>query len=441
MVGFILLGLLTLAIIISCCASKGSGSARTMCLPPRVAVESSTYPGDRMIRTLPQEHLPTDEVTQRVVVAGTPEDVGHQASMPGAWLHERLEQSMQETLEESVFDTMSWMPFCSCLQLMGMKAWAHFPGLTSIFGALDPWNRGSNDVVIIERKSEDGCSPVCQGLDAGNSIPVALHGNEQQGAAPDHLPSESGLSIENLRGSATIMRNRRCEPLAIGDVATKDPDPARTTTLDVVCGDAIGLTFALVASSNTERFLCHEDISFDVDESPSEDGSNEGSFGVGTQCGDMAASERKDEYRILGRRQDGALSGTSCPPPLRRTRSSGYLWKRRDVFDDDDEGTGDDSYWTEQVNARLFGDRDSGRASCRHSWSDASSWPQEGREDETDNWRTRSSQDTHFAAPKGTSDTVRCQADSDSTKLRRHSSVPLDADPSLSHRAGRYVYV
>lgn len=398
-------------------------------------MESSTNFGERMIRSLPQElHLSIDVATQRAVV-GTPEDVGHRVSMPGAWLYERQEQSMFETFEESVFDAMAWTLFCSCVQIR-MKTWAHLSGLTSIFGALDPCNRGPNDVAVIERKSEDGCLPVCRGLNAGVLTPAALHGSEQPGATQDHLPTESGLSMESLRGSTTTMLNRRCEPLVVGDVATKDPDLARTTTLDVVCGDTIGSAFSLVASSNADRLLCQEDISFDVGECASEDGL----FGIGTQCADISALKRKDEYRILGRRQDGALSDTGCPPSRRRAHSSGNLWKKRDVLDDGDERTSDDSYWAEQVNARLSSEGSSRRASCRYSWSDSSSWPREGREDETNSWRTRSSQVTHFAAPKKTSDAVRCQADSDSTKLRRYSSAPLNTDASLSHHAGRYVY-
>lgn len=313
-----------------------------------------------------------DEATRRVVV-GTPEDVDREASMPGAWLHERQQQSILETLDESVSDTMPWTLFYSRAQ-MRTKAWAHFPGLTSIFATLDPWNRSSDDVVIIERKSD------------------------------------------------------------------VDPVSAQTTTLAIVRRDEIGLTFTLVASSSADRLLCQEDISSDVDESASGDGSDgtedERLFGVGTQHANISTLKKKDEYRVLSRRKDGALSDTGRPLSLRRARGSGYLWKKRDIFDD---GTGDDSYWTEQVNARLSGERGPRRASGRYGRSDVSSWDREEREDETDNWHIRSSQVTDFAVPERTSDAVQCQVDSDSTKLRRHSSPPLNVDASLSDRAGRYV--
>ncbi|KAH0828964.1 hypothetical protein J3R83DRAFT_2393 [Lanmaoa asiatica] len=410
-VGFILLWLLTLAIVVSRCSSTGSTSTRATCRSPRVAVDSTTSSGERVIRPLPQDHPPTNEATQRIVT-GIPEDVDHRASMPGAWLHER--QNMVETLEESVPYTIPWILFYFYAQ-MGMKAWAHFPG-TSIFTAPDPLNRNSTDVVVVRRESEGGCSPVCQGLglnesdlDPGVSTPAAFNGTEQ-GAAQDRLLTEAGLS---LRGSITAMHDRRCEPLAIGDVATKVPDFAWTTTLH-------------------DRLLCQEDTPSEADESASGT-EDEGLFDIGTRRTDISGLEGKDECRVLGRHQDDALSDTGCPPPLRRACSTGYLWKKRDIFDDDDEGPSDDSYWTEQVNARLSGERVSRRATCRYGWPDVSSWPREGREDETDNWRTRN--------PQKTSGAVQSHANSDNTKLRRYSSPPLNVDTSLSHPAGRYVYM
>ncbi|KAG8220517.1 hypothetical protein J3R82DRAFT_3220 [Butyriboletus roseoflavus] len=434
-VGFILLWVLTLAIVVSHCSSTGSGSFRALCRSPRVAVESTTNSHER-----PQGGLPIDGATQRVV-SRAPEDVGHQASMPGAWLHERQEQNMLETLEESVFNTMSWTLFCSCAP-MGIKAWVSFPGLTAIFTS-DAWNRGSNNVVTIRRISEHGPLTVCRGLglnkldlDAGVSTPVALdkseHGTLQ--------PIESCLAIRNLRGSITRMHNRRCGPVAINNVAPMDRDPTRTTTLEVVCGDKVGLTFGLVGSSNVDHFLCQEDTTSDVDDSGGDDRydgtEDEGLFGVGTHRADTSQLEGKDGYRVLGRRQDGTLSDTGCPPSLRRVRSTGHLGKKHDIFDDDDGRPSDDPYWTEQVNARLSGERDPRRISCRYGWSDVASRPREGREDETDNWRTRSSQVTQFSAPKIKSDAGQCQGNSDGIKLRRYSSPPLNVDASHTHRAG-----
>ena len=354
--------------------------------------------------------------------------------MPGAWLRERWEQSTLETLEESGLGTIPWTLFHVCAR-MGIKAWAHVSGLTCISTISDPLNRSSNDAVTI---SEDGRSPVYQGLgldafdlDAGVSIAV-LDETEQLGVAPDLLLSEGGPHPGNLREPTTGMHSRRCEPPTTGGVAIRDLDPAQMTTLDVVCGDEVGLALALVAPGNTARESHQEDMDMSLDggESASEDGPDEGLFGFGSR----SPLEKKDAYRVLGRQQDGALSDTGCPFSLRRARSVGYLREKRDVSDDDDEGTGDDFYWTEQVNARLSGERDVRLA----PGSDGCSWPREGREDESDNWRTRSSQ--VFAAREETSDAVQCQVDSNSTKLRRYSSPPLNVNASLSDRAGRYVY-
>lgn len=408
-------------------SSAGSGFFRAVCQLPRVAMESTTK---RAIPPLPQDHLPMNQATQGVVT-GSPEDLGHQVSMPGAWLHERQEQSVLETLEESALNMMSWTLFCCCAH-MGMKAWTRFPGLTAIF-ASGTWKRGTNDVVTIGRISEDGYSTLCRGLRV-DVEPAALNETEQ-GAGQDYLPIDSCPSNRHLRGSTTTMHNQRCEPVTVGNVATNDRDPAKTTTLDVVCRDKLELTFGLVASSNAD------DTTSDVDESGSEDGydgtEDEGLYGVGTKRAEISPLEEKDEYRVLGRRQDSTLSDTGCPPSLRRARSTGLLRNKHDIFDDDDN---EDSYWTEQVNARLSGERDSRRASYRYGWSDVAPWPREGREDETDNWRTRNSQVTQFAVPKKTSDGGQRQTDSDSTKLRRHSSPTLNVDASHSHGASRYVY-
>jgi hypothetical protein len=407
--GCILLWLFTLAVVASRSSSvaRAPYSTRTVCRRPTVAVDAMTNSGERLIRPLPRDYLPTDEATKSLVDA--PEVVDHQTSMPGAWLHGPQEQSTLETLEESVLDTMPWTLFRSCTQ-MGNKIWAHVSGLTCISAASDPLNRGSNDVVTLGRESEDGF-PVCQGLGLSafdlDAATAVLIETEQLGVAPDRLPSECGPSHESTTG----MHDRRGPP-AMGGVAIRDLDPARMTMPDVVRGDKIGLTLASVASSNTA------DMSHGG-ESASEDVSDEGLFGVGSR----PPLERKDAYRVLGRQQDGALSDTGCPFSPRRARSAGYLRNKRDTFNDDDEGTGDDFYWTEQVDARLSGERDSCPAL---GWSGP-------REDESDNWRARSQV---FAAREETSDAV----DSSSTKLRRYSSPPVNVNASLSHRAGRYVY-
>ena len=366
--------------------------------------------GERVIRPDSRDSLATDEATPSLV-ADIPEVVHRQEFMPGAWLYEHREQSTLETLEESVLNRMQWTLLRSCAQ-MGIKAWAHVSGFTSIIAAL---NRGSNDMVAIGRKSEDARFPVYRGLDAsdldvGVSTIVVLDETEQLSVAPDLLPSELGPSPENLGESTMEMHNRRCELPAMGGVAIRDLDPV---------------------SSNADR----EDMSLDGDESASEDGSNGGLFGLRA---DILPLDRKDAYRVLGRRQDGALSDAGCPFSLRRARSTGHLSNTRDVFDDDDDATGDDFYWTEQVNARLSGERDF-RPAQAPARSDGCSWPREGREDVSDNWRTRSSQ--AFGAREEPSDALQCQVDSNSTKLRRYSSPPLSANASVSDRAGRYVYV
>ena len=394
-------------------ARARSYCARIACRPPAVAVDIMSNSGERVIRPDSRDSLATDEAIPSLV-ADIPEVVHRQEFMPGAWLHERREQSTLETLEESILDRMPWILFRSCAQ-MGVKSWAHVSGFTSIIAAL---NRGSNDLVTIGRKSEDARFPVCQGLDAsdldaGVSTTAVLNETEQLGVAPDRLPSELSPSPENLGESTMEMHNRRCELPAMGGVAIRDPDSV---------------------SSNADR----EDMSLDGDESASEDGSDGGLSGISSHRGDISPLDRKDVYRVLGRQQDNALSDTGCPFSLRRARSTGHLSNTRDVFDDDDEGTGGDFYWTEQVNARLSGERDF-RPAQAPVRSDGCSWPREGREDESDNWRTRSSQ--VFGAREEPSDALQCQVDSNSTKLRRYSSPPLSANASVSDRAGRYVYV
>lgn len=379
-VACIFLWTLTLAIVVS--RSSNTEMARS--------ISTRTRP-------LPQDR-PSIEDGIQSLLAGITEDVDHLASMPGAWLHERRKQNTFETRPEPVFDMMAWRIIYSCAQ----EAWTLFPGATLTFTASGPLDHDSSDIVTVERTFDDGDSLACQGsgsnevdLDAGIPFPVV-----------DCSPSESSLSIQNPRESTTVMDNRH-ESSTTGDVAIKDLDSAQTTIPDTIRED--GLTFALVASSDADRVLCQDDTSSDSDESASgnqTDGTEgEGLFGIGAQRPDISALEREDEYRALGRRQDGALSDTGCPLLLRRVRSTGYLSRRRDVFND-----GDDSYWTEQVNARL--------SPCRYGWSEVSSWPPEGREDETDNWRIRNSQVTNSA----------------------ESEKASDEHASFSDRAGRYVY-
>ncbi|KAF8557904.1 hypothetical protein OG21DRAFT_1481909 [Imleria badia] len=402
MLGCLLSWLFILAIVVLRRRIRWLHSTRAVCRLSGVAVDATT--SERGIRRLLWDRLAVHEVAE------THDQVGHRASMPGAWLVERREQSMLDRLEESVLEAMSGTLFQSCA-LMGIMAWVHFFGLTEMLAALDPLDRGSNGVVTIGRQPKDGRSPGVNesGLDAGASTSVMLDETKLLGAP---LDSESSL-IKHVRDSTMVVHDRRA-PLAISDVVVKQPGSARMATLDVVSGDQNVL---LVASSNADRGSYQEDVSSDGDASPNEDGSDEGLFGIGTR--------RADVYRDLGRRQDGALSDTGYARTLRRARSTGYLWLKRDISDDDDEGTGDDSYWTEQVNARLSGKRDTRHEPCRYGLTDGSSWPREGREDGTDNWRTRSSQIIHVAA----------QVDDNSTKLRRYSSPSLSVNASLSHRA------
>ena len=404
LLGFLLLWLLTLANVVLRWRAR-LHATRAMYRLSRVAIDATT--SEHMVRRLLLEHLAGHGG------ADTRKEVGRRVTILGARLVERREQSM---LEEPVLHPMSASLFHSFLR-MGIKAWVDFSGLTKIFVTLDLLKRGSNGVVTIGRQSKDSRSPEVNESDldvgASFSMPMALDGTKQSGVPPDWLTSEFRL-IKHVRDSTLVMLNRRCEPLAIGDVAINEPDPARIATPDVARGDQNGLP---VASSNPDHGSYQEVMPSDGDASASEDGSDRALLGMGTQ--------HADGYRVLGRWQDRALSDTGYARRPGRARSAGHLRREHDMSDDDDE-TGDDSYWAEQVNARLSGEQDTPHAPCRYGWTDGSSWPREGREDETDNWRMQSPQVTHVAA----------QVDDNGTKVRRYSS-PQNA--SFSHRAGRYV--
>lgn len=425
MVACILLWLLALASAIclfSRMARAPSTSIRRIHRLPTVAAHANL--GKRVTRPLPQDHLSVKNGTQSPT-PGIAEDV-HRPSMPGAWLHERRKQNMFDTHPEPVSGMAPWTLICVC-------AWARFLGTAWTFAASDPLDCNSNDVVAV-RTLVNEASPVCQGPGsnkvnrvAGITTPAVL-----DGAIVNCLPSQYVLSTRSRRGSDMAS----CDPSSTGNPVIKDH--GQTTILDAVRQEKIGLPLSLVASTHADRVLCQEVLSqaSDCDESSrggrTEVTEDEDLFGISTQCPGTLPLERKDEYRALGRRQDGALTGTGCPLSLRRAHSTGYLWRKRDIFDDGDDVASDDSYWSEQVNARL-----SGVQPHRYNSSDVSLWPQEGREDETDNWRIRDLHVTRSTAPEEETDV---QQNSGSSKLCPRSSPPLSANVSLSGRAGRCVY-
>lgn len=405
-VGCLILWLFTLAMV-ALHSRVLSLSTRAVCRLSRVAVDSSVNSGERTIRCLSWDTLARHEVA-----ADTHDEVGRRTSMPGAWFHEG--QKHTSMLEESALDTMPWTLFRTCAQLMDIKPLVHFPVLTWIFASSDLLNHDSNDEVTIGRHSDNDCSPRLNAFDsnAGPLMRVAGNRPEQLGVYPARLPSGVGDPIKKFPDVTPAMHSQIRELSAIGDVAVKDAHPLMLQ----VYGDKV---YTHVMSSNVGGGSSREDVSSDGDEGSSEDGEL---FNA------RLADERKGVYHVPDQPQDGALPDPG-PRSHRRARSTGY--RKRDVSDDDDdEGTGDisDSYWTEQVHARLSGKQNSHRAPCGHGWTDGSSWPPEEREDESDNWRTRNSHVTQVSAPE------QCQV-----KLRRYSSPPLNVNASLSHRVGRYV--
>ncbi|KAG6382146.1 hypothetical protein JVT61DRAFT_790 [Boletus reticuloceps] len=445
-IGCLLVGLLALAIVLSRFWSVAK--VRSAC-----RVSTATDASEWVFQSLSWDPFAICEAAQDLVL-DTYEEVGYRTSMPGAWLHERPGQDAHDTFKKSVLTVIPWSHFYSCIQ-MGVRARAYFSGPTSSFGVLDHLDRGASDVIITGR---DDHSPVSNGfdlddgvltpavlngtrqsgttpdrdvaaigrpgdghssvsnefdLDAGVLTPAMLNGTEQAGSAPDHGPSEFGLSTRNLRGSAMPMDNRCLEPSAMCDVAVKEPDHPQMTALDVASEDQIGLAFTLVASTHVDRASHQKNASFDGDESASKDRSDGELFDIGTWCADDGNGE--------WRRQDGALSETECPLSLRRARSTGCLWRRRHVFDDDG-----DSDSTEQFNARLSNDRESREVPCRNGWPGESSWQREGREDETDNWRMRIPRVTQ--SPKEMSGARQCRIDNNSTKSCRYLSPPPNAN-------------
>ncbi|KAF8131886.1 hypothetical protein EV363DRAFT_1329424 [Boletus edulis] len=427
-IGCFLVGLLALAIVLSRFWSVAK-------VRSAYRFSTATDASEWVFQSLSWDPFAICEAAQDLVL-DTNEEVGYRTSMPRAWLHERPGQDAYDTFKRSVLTVIPWSHFYSCIQ-MGVRARAYFSGPTSSFGVLDHLDRGANDVIITRR---DDHSPVSNGFDLDDGVltPAVLNGTRQSGttpdrdvaaigrpgdghssvsnefdldaagSAPDHVSSEFGLSTRNLRGSAMTMDNRCLEPSAMRDVAVKKPDHPQMTALD------IKLAFTLVASTHVDRGSHQKNPSFDGDESASKDGSD----------GELW---RTDDVNGEWRRQDGALSETECPLSLRRARSTGCLWRRREVFDDDG-----DSDSTEQFNARLSNERESREVPCRNGWSGGSSWQREGREDETDNWRMRIPRVTQ--STKEMSGARQCRIDNNSTKSRRYSSPP----PNTNDGADRY---
>lgn len=100
-----------------------------------------------------------------------------------------------------------------------------------------------------------------------------------------------------------------------------------------------------MASNHAADDSNHKGVVFDSDKGASGDMSDGGSLGGLTQHAD----QRNYLYGGLGRRQDGVPSDAGCSITLRRTRSTECSWRKRDLFGDSDEGTGDNSFWTERI--------------------------------------------------------------------------------------------
>ena len=326
--------------------------------------------------------------------------------MPGAWLLESRKQYTFETLSEPIFDKILLKRVCFWAQ----KVWSRFPGATLISAASGPLDRDPNDVATTGRASEnDGSLQGPRSDESRLDASIMLNGTEV-----NCLLVESGPSVGNRSRLSTEMANRHA-PSTTDDVTTQDLDSAQTATLDVVHEGEIGS----VAPNSANPILREEDTSLNGDERGAEDRidgiEDEGAFGAGIQHSGISLSERMAAYRAVGR-QESALSNTRCSLPLRRAHS---IERDRDVSHEGD----DDSYWTEQVSARLCDVRP-----YRYGFSEFSPWPREGREGESDNWRVRHSSVASFVASDG------------ETKYRRHSSPPVSVNASLADRAGRYVY-
>jgi hypothetical protein len=194
---------------------------------------------------------------------------------------------------------------------------------------------------------------------------------------------------------------------------------------------------------------------------PEDESSNGRRTDNGSECEDVSDSdsqgvevalpEKRYEHSVLGRRT-ASLDATVTP--LRRARSMGYLLKKRELSDDNEVGGGD-TFWADQVDARLSGRQDiyqaPRRSEQRYSSCDPF-WYQGGREDDVDNWRERHPQDTYIGNENPISDKpgqdeyLGTQIEEGGTRERRYSMPPLKFDsadaewPNLSSdRADRYA--
>ncbi|KAF8845909.1 hypothetical protein BDN67DRAFT_1064438 [Paxillus ammoniavirescens] len=197
-------------------------------------------------------------------------------------------------------------------------------------------------------------------------------------------------------------------------------------------------------STSTPEISSHNDLDPPPPTQPQRDESSSGrQMDDGPDCGDVSDSDSQGmevalpkkgyEHNVLGRRT-ASLDVTVTP--LRRARSTGYLLKKRELLDDN-EVVGGDSFWADQVDARLSGRQDIYQAPRRseHRYSSCDPfWYQGGREDDVDNWRQRHPQDTYIGKENpipdkaGQVEYLGTQIEEGSTKERRYSMPPLKFD-------------
>ncbi|KAG9312330.1 hypothetical protein JVU11DRAFT_7646 [Chiua virens] len=383
--GVVLLWILTLVFVIWHSSIKRR--------PLRATTSKRPNLDKRRIGSSAKEHLSTYEV--ECLTADTVENVYARAFAPGPWITEHQTESALKTLHNFIRDEIQtlWKLFSH----IGTKAWARVLDLAAP-------SYGLNDAVVLERYREDEHSLLCQ--KSGVSRLAMLAGDERLVPAANRLASESSLSTGNV---STAVHHPLQVPSVINDhdVAV-GPISAQGTASDKVCKPVSSWRkIRSVVDAAKVKLNLDTTLSPDGDDIASEFGS------AGSGDGELLSV---DTQRV----GDRALSGLGSPLLLSRARTAGHLWRKHDRFDDD-EGTGDDPYWMEQVYARLSGEFHLGR--YRYGWSDPS-WSRDGCEDD---WRTRSSQ---IVAESAGPDDVQ-PTDS---KLRRYSSPCLNVNALLSQR-------
>ncbi|KAF9222401.1 hypothetical protein BS17DRAFT_881205 [Gyrodon lividus] len=455
--GFVALWLIILVVVIRHCSNgtKSHSTKHVPCDAVRIDVDPTADLDEWLIRPLFDDdngYLGW-KATRHLIDGGAGDLEKQRAVMPGAWFEEQEQQLIIGVFPQPVVDTVEILEVL-LLQYEMLPTMTSNPARESSTATPPASLEASHysvDMSICPDGTEGHEQERSNGLNVSNApstndAPAQSEANSEiRDRAPLTVSSKSDSTVPRegndggAEGAAEPDLDHERTTANVGHVgkSLSTSTPENCSVLDPVSSPPLirSHTDESASSSEIDDHPEHEDVS-DSD----------------SRCAEVILPKKRYEYSVLGRRTNGA-SPVTPPPPLRRVRSTGYLLKNREVLDDAD-AAGWDTFWADQVDARLSdGGQDLYRAPRRTEYRDGSCdpfWYQGRREDEADNWRERHLEDIDIGKERpslekgGEVEHLGIQIGQTSTRQRRYSMPPLKVDkadaesPNLSsNRADR----